>query len=329
MSNNRNEKPQSAFGAGVEAGGELERSLAYGQALLGQVDDYACLYLIDGQYMFAYVSKQSGGISYSPEVFGNQTQKQGRKTTVKFLSPESVRTAFSFSVVDTGWLPPNTLRWGAGRLGPWVAMWIPPATYTLNLSPISRGRDVRPGAVNPPVGNESRFALPVKLSLPGFVFAGAANVYSVWALKEPEFSHKAAAYHAPLPNVYLDGKICWGNNSIVPARADAMEQQWRLFIESPFNSDLDSNKSKSRPDSILQKLWELALGIGSSGDTAETQARPKRKAKQAPTIGGAYPVDDLQPVVSYNGLVGGAGVPIGEVLTKFADRYASGNAGYY
>jgi hypothetical protein len=79
----------------------------------------------------------------------------------------------------------------------------------------------------------------------------------VFALRD-EFAPQAPLYHAPMPNVYPFGDICFGSNT-PPVLNDpfAIVAAWKLFIESPFNADLASGKSRSYPDDVRLLLLGL------------------------------------------------------------------------
>src|SRR5512136_2489207 len=56
----------------------------------------------------------------------------------KFISPASVRAAFSAEPIDTGWLPPNVRRWGTGASGDWAVLSIPPMRHQLVFEHITQ-----------------------------------------------------------------------------------------------------------------------------------------------------------------------------------------------
>jgi PRTRC genetic system protein B len=185
--------------------------------------EVAALIITDDQYVFRH--------------------RAGERETLKFVSPASVRAAFSHEPIDSGWLPCGTQRWGLGPAGHWAVLFIPAQIHPLlfNADPIFGG-----GA------GIARLNVP----LPPLVFMGHAAAYHIWALDHNAFDPKARMYHAPLPNVHPDGLVCFGAN-LAPDAA-RIGQAWQLFLASPFNADLASGKSKAQPNDVRAQLRNLA-----------------------------------------------------------------------
>lgn len=212
------------------------------EGLLGANASRHVLYLLDGQYLY-------------------QSQAEDGSIRYKFLSAQSVRLAFSREPVDSGWLAPAILRWGYGQAGQWAIMFIPPASHTLWLPTTSTGVGAN-NLTHVQTGEEETQQLTegwvaVRLPLPAFVFAGVRQQYYLWAVKEKVFNPELAGYHAPLPNVYTDGRICWGSNQIGLATPQSLKEAWQLFISSPFNAHLVQGKSKQFGANILDQLGRL------------------------------------------------------------------------
>ena len=81
-------------------------------------------------------------------------------------------------------------------------------------------------------------------------------------------------YHAPLPNVYNDGKLCFGTNTppdlnrgeeVGKSTAQLLQEAWEMFIGSPFNGHLAQDKSKTHPTDVREQLVAL-------GDCSNTRA---------------------------------------------------------
>jgi hypothetical protein len=209
------------------------------EGLLGANATRHILYLLDGQYLY-------------------QSQAEYGSIRYKFLSAHSVRSAFSREPVDSGWLAPEICRWGYGPSGQWAVMFIPPASYTLWLpSLVAAPGNGTPGHTEGQDQELNGGWLAVQVPLPGLVLAGAGQQYYIWAVKAREFSPQLAAYHAPLPNVYPDGRICWGSNQVGPVTAQYLREAWKLFIGSPFNAHLAQRKSKRCNPNILDQLRKL------------------------------------------------------------------------
>lgn len=181
-------------------------------------------------------------------------QRQGQELRAKGVSAQALRQAFVQEPVDSGWLPAGVIRSGTGAAGPFVVKYIPPRVQTLSL--------FKAGGVTPPQ--------LVQVPLPGLVFIGLHTTYSVWALCEETFSPSARLYHAPLPNVYADGRICFGSNRPPEVSAQTIEEAWQLFLTAPFNGDLAASRSRQHPKDVRAQLFALA----------------RKKAT-------SYPVDDL------------------------------------
>ncbi len=148
----------------------------------------------------------------------------------KFISPASVRAAFSAELIDTGWLPPNVRRWGTGALGDWAVLSIPPMRHQLLFEHVTQ--DIP--------------TLTLDIPLPALVFMRIGTACYVWALKD-EFAPDAVLHHAPLPNVNSSGAICFGGNRL---EGQSVAQSWRLFLDSPFTSHQTNGKSRQQPDDV-------------------------------------------------------------------------------
>ena len=121
---------------------------------------------------------------------------------------------------STGLLPDDTLFWqnrdGQNR----IAVYLPPARRTLRF-----GERIR----------------HLTLPLPGFVFVGQGTSFHLWAVTERPHSMAAALYHAPLPNVYDDGRVCNGSVRFPKVGPDTIRTCATLFFESDFSYDLMGN----------------------------------------------------------------------------------------
>jgi hypothetical protein len=183
-------------------------------------------------------------------------QREGpHRIAYKFVSVADVARAFAWENADTGWLPRGLCRWGRTRQGNFAVWHVPPATYSLQLHRL-------PEAV---AGETHRVSLKrtappfatVSVPLPGLVLIGSRRSYRVFALRDA-FAPQAPLFHAPLPNVYPSGEICFGANT--PPTLDesfAIAAAWKLFLESPFNADLVSGKSHSYPNDVRLLLLRL------------------------------------------------------------------------
>ena len=100
--------------------------------------------------------------------------------------------------------------------------------------------------------------------------------YQVYAVKARPTTLDTPLFHAPLPNVFNSGSICWGSVQRVTDAAlqgNSLAADWDMLLGSPFGDHACSGKSKSHPHDIRQKLIDLE----------------RRKAR-------VYPKSDLIPV---------------------------------
>lgn len=100
--------------------------------------------------------------------------------------------------------------------------------------------------------------------------------YQVYAVKERPATLDTALFHAPLPNVFHSGSICWGSVrrvDDVALQRNSLAADWTMLLGSPFGDHGVSGKSKSHPHDIRQKLLDLE----------------KRNAR-------VYPKSDLMPL---------------------------------
>ena len=84
--------------------------------------------------------------------------------------------------------------------------------------------------------------------------------YHVFAVKERPAALDIPLFHAPLPNVYNSGDICWGSVRRVDDRAlqtNSLAGAWSALLGSPFGDHMVSGKSRSEPRDIRRKLLEL------------------------------------------------------------------------
>lgn len=178
----------------------------------------ATVYCLDGQYAIRY--------------------REGDKTTVKFISTSAVRTAFAAIPVDSNYLLSGTVRWGQSGMGTWIA--------------IHQAKSLR----NPIVQNNNRL-VRLCVPLPAFVFFGCGQRYWIAATRDRHFSPTDRAYHMPLPNVYPNGQICFGESRPPICEASTIRQAIDLFFESIFTSHSVEGKSISHPDDIRVALAAL------------------------------------------------------------------------
>ena len=182
-------------------------------------------------------------------------RREGAGFACKGISAETLRSAFVQEPVDSGWLPEGVIRWGSGLLGTFMVKFIPPGKQRIHLA-----AQTAPRTIEPP--------------LPALIFAGVNRTYYVWAHKGRTCDPSAQLFHAPFPNVYPDGHICFGNNRPPEVGWKTFNEAWQLFLTSPFNGDMAGSKSRAEPADVRHQL--IALD--------KDQAR-------------RYPVQDLTPYI--------------------------------
>lgn len=163
--------------------------------------------------------------------------RQDKVIQQKTVTSPDVAAAFTQSEVDSGWLPSGILRHGHAAGGAWAILEIPPARREVTI-------------LNP--GNSIK---TLSIVFPRLIMLGMEKTYWLFAVNDLPDPGSRIAYHAPFANVYGDHHICWGNNIPPEAGISTMQNAWKMFIETPFNSDLATDKSKHYPANILV-AWE-------------------------------------------------------------------------
>lgn len=105
----------------------------------------------------------------------------------------------------------------------------------------------------------------LRIPLPPLVMLRATSEdrspsYAVYAVKRRPASLDVVLFHAPLPNVFNGGSICWGSVQRVSDEALAgasLAEDWSMLLGSPFGDHACNGKSRSHPHDIRQKLIEL------------------------------------------------------------------------
>lgn len=121
----------------------------------------------------------------------------------------------------------------------------------------------------------------VRLPLPGLIFIRVTSEdktpqYQVYAVKKRPATLNIPLFHAPLPNVFNTGTICWGSVPLVSEEAlqsVSLTEDWRVLLGSRFGDHGVQGKSKGYTRDIRQQFVALE----------------KRKAH-------VYPKSDLIPV---------------------------------
>ncbi|MBI4215905.1 MAG: hypothetical protein HY687_00705 [Chloroflexi bacterium] len=157
--------------------------------------------------------------------------------TTRLVSAHEVALALLREVpLASGLLPPDALWWGQGREGPVVALWRPPRVWPVALAL---------EAFQPP----RRLRLP----LPGLIFlCQPGRAPRVYAAKRRPLRPEEVIYHAPLFNLFRDGRSCSGTHQYPPEVAQIPESFFRSFF-SPTGDQ--GGRSRRHPEELLG-LWE-------------------------------------------------------------------------
>lgn len=169
------------------------------------------------------------------------TYFQGDIVTTKQVDAMDVAHALASDLsFGSGLLPPDTLWWLNTRGGPVFALYVAPKVWKLALQE----------SINKP---PRRFTIP----LPGFIFLCTPGQPPwVVAVKKRPTKESDIVYHAPLLNVFRNGRSCPGSHSY-PTRVADMVQS---FFISFFSATADlQGRSKKYPKNVIE-LWKSLEG---------------------------------------------------------------------
>ena len=154
----------------------------------------------------------------------------------KLIAHQDARIAFAKMEDDTGWLPNGVLRVGRNSRGAWVVYVAPPQVINISTDQ-----------------NES-LTIPIPMSL----FVGWEHRYYLFALRGKTFDVDSAVYRAPYPNVYENGRICWGSHKVPVVTPGNIRRTWQFFFATTFNEHIASRKTKTHSDNALDLLRKLS-----------------------------------------------------------------------
>lgn len=184
----------------------------------------ATLYFLPNQYLFEMIKKD--GVCMR-----------------KLLNQQDVASVFSQEPFDSGWIDPGTVRTGRRGGQRWTVYYAGPC---VRLMDIGEGK-------------------PLKVPLPATVLVSFGTNHFLYALREEDTfpygnQREAMLYNAPLPNVFSNGGICWGNVGVPNVQDTQPGKIWELFMSSTFNNHLCDQKSVRFPNMILDQWKELSMG---------------------------------------------------------------------
>ena len=163
-------------------------------------------------------------------------------TTEYPVDPGQVALALAAKVTfDTGLLGGNTLLIRQDGVKKTVIDYRPPAKTGLFLD-----------------GSEVALRVP----LPGLVMirvtsGDKAPTYGVFAVKKRPESLDVPLFHAPLPNVFGSGAVCWGTVGRASESSASLADDWAKLLGSPFGDHAVTGKSKRQPHDIRKHLIDL------------------------------------------------------------------------
>lgn len=181
----------------------------------------------------------------------------------RFVTIQDVAAAFTGTESDSGWLPNGILRHGVNQHGPWFVCQFPAQRRTLTFDT---------GEV-------------LTVPTPDLLLVGARATYHLFALAGA-FQPEHPVYQAPFPNIFPDGKICWGNNAPPSGcQPQLAERVLELFFSSPFNDHLASGKSRRHPEDVRETLREQVKRVKWNPKTLQ-QAESSAKRLLQRLVGG-------------------------------------------
>lgn len=140
--------------------------------------------------------------------------RKDKQLLSKFVSPEDVARAFGKITYDTGPIPEGIIRMGRGASGYWGILRTQPQIVEMSFL------------------DEDTIKAPI----PGCILFGMGDKYRIFA------EGKGGLFHAPFDNVYDDGSICWGRNSVPTVKnAQDLLKAWTLFWAAPFTHRNDAH----------------------------------------------------------------------------------------
>ena len=159
----------------------------------------------------------------------------------RLVSAVDIARAFAMELrLHSGILPRDALWWSLGPEGQEVALWRPPQVWRVALVL---------EAFKPP----RRFTLP----MPGLVFVcSPGREPRVYAARSRPAGPQSLLYHAPLFNVFSEGRTCTGTHKYPQAVEEIPESFFTSFFTREGHTQ---GRSKKHPEDLLA-LWEKLDG---------------------------------------------------------------------
>lgn len=172
-------------------------------------------------------------------------KRDGERIQEYAVDPAQVALALAAKVTfDTGLLGGNTLLVRQDSVRKLVAEYRPPSKTGMFLD-----------------GSETALRLP----LPGLVLIRTTSddrnpQYHLFAVKRRPTALTTPLYHAPLPNVFGSGSICWGTvqrPTDAALKGASLAEDWMQLLGSRFGDHTVNGKSLTNPRDIREKLIAL------------------------------------------------------------------------
>lgn len=154
----------------------------------------------------------------------------------KFIRHTEVAAAFSGQEIDSGWIQPGVLRFGAGIKGNWFVYHEPRQIVNLSFY------DTTPRVL--------------KVPIPAMVMIQMGSGTYFFALKSKTVSAGVKLYVAPLPNLNAKGSVCWGTTKLPKLIHHNAGKIWEAFLGSVFTTHTDTGKVKGYPDGCIP-FWDM------------------------------------------------------------------------
>lgn len=106
---------------------------------------------------------------------------------------------------------------------------------------------------------------PVIIPLPPLLLfrrttSDARPEYRLFAVKKRPSDGQAALFHAPLPNLYEDGRVCWGTVQQLDTaqlQQTSLTDDWKMLLGTRFGTHNAMNRSQRYPANICQQYLAL------------------------------------------------------------------------
>lgn len=178
--------------------------------------------------------------------YGIMLRKQeGTLVTEYPIDPAQLALALAAKVTfDTGLLGGNTLLVRQDGVRKLIVEYRPPGKTGLFLD-----------------GSETALRVP----LPGLMLIRTTSddrnpQYHLFAVKRRPAALTMPLYHAPLPNVFGSGSICWGTvqrPTDAALKGASLAEDWMQLLGSRFGDHAVNGKSQTNPRDIREKLIAL------------------------------------------------------------------------